>query len=214
LIWGIYPIVDSGVKPGCSEEEFTRLILAARPPQIQIRSKNHTDREFFARARLVRKITRETGVNLIINDRIDIALALPADGVHLGQDDLPLKVAQKLCSLGMIIGISVGSVPEAERAARAGADYVAYGPVFPTTSKTGARVSPRALSELKQVVEAVSIPVIAIGGIAAGNLPEVIKAGAAGAAMISAIAGAKDVTGTVRNFQRLFEEKRKRKKGG
>ncbi|MDD5224036.1 MAG: thiamine phosphate synthase [bacterium] len=214
MIWGIYPIVDSGVKSGFSEEEFTRLILAARPPQIQLRIKHQTDREFFLRAQVVRKITKESGVNLIINDRIDVALALKAEGVHLGQDDLPLEAARALCPPEMIVGISVRSVAEAENAERGGAGYVAFGPVFPTASKTGAEVVPGGLAELKRVVDSVSVPVVAIGGIGADNLREVIAAGAAGASMISALAFARDVTETVKSFQLMFAKNRKEKKRG
>ena len=214
MIWGIYPIVDSGIKSGSSEEEFIRQILAARPPQIQLRIKDQTDREFLRRARRVRKITEKSGANLIINDRIDIALAVRAEGVHLGQDDLPLKVARELCPRDMIIGISVQSVAEAESAERGGASYVACGPVFPTTSKTGAGVIPGELAELKRVVGSVSVPVIAIGGISADNLREVIATGVAGASMISAIVLAREVTETVQNFQMLFAENRKVMKRG
>lgn len=214
MIWGIYPIVDSGVKSGFSEEEFTRRIVAARPPQIQLRIKKQTDREFFRRARLVRKITKESGVNLIINDRIDVALALKAEGVHLGQDDLPLEAARELCPADMIIGISVRSAAEAESAERGGAGYVAFGPVFPTASKTGAVAVPGGLAELKRVVASVSVPVVAIGGIGADNLPEVIATGAAGASMISALAAARDVTETLKSFQVMFAENRKIKKRG
>jgi thiamine-phosphate pyrophosphorylase len=214
LIWGIYPIVDSGVKSGFSEEEFTRRIVAARPPQIQLRIKNQTDREFFRRARLVRKITKESGVNLIINDRIDVALALKAEGVHLGQDDLPLEAARELCPADMMVGISVQSAAEAESAERGGASYVAFGPVFPTASKIGAVVVPGGLAELKRVVASVSVPVVAIGGISADNLPEVIATGAAGASMISALVAARDVTETLKNFQMMFAENRKIKKRG
>ena len=214
MIWGIYPIVDSGIKSGSSEEEFTRQILAARPPQIQLRIKDQTDREFLRRARRVRKITEKSGANLIINDRIDIALAVRAEGVHLGQDDLPLKVARELCPRDMIIGISVQSVAEAESAERGGASYVACGPVFPTASKTGAGVITGGLAELKRVVSSVSVPVIAIGGISADNLREVIATGVAGASMISAIVLAREVTETVKNFQMLFAENRKVKKRG
>jgi len=214
LIWGIYPIVDSGVKSRFSEEEFTRQILAARPPQIQLRGKDQTDREFLRRARLVRKITEESGANLIINDRIDIALALKAEGVHLGQGDLPLQVARELCPREMMVGISVQSAAEAESAERGGASYVAFGPVFPTASKAGAVAVPGGLAELRRVVGSVLIPVVAIGGIGADNLREVIATGVAGAAMISAIAAAREVTETVKSFQMLFAENRNAKKRG
>ena len=127
---------------------------------------------------------------LIINDHLDIALAVGADGLHLGQDDLPMAVARQLMPPEMILGWSTHSLGEARMAAQHGADYIAVGPIFPSPSKPG--VKPCGTELLKQVRKAVSIPLVAIGGINADNVTQVIEAGAQAVAVISAVAGADD----------------------
>ena len=158
---------------------------------IQLRGKKWSDREFFSLAREAREILKPKKIPLIINDRIDIALAAEAEGVHLGQKDLPLKVARKLAGDRLIIGISVNTIEEAKEAESEGANYVGAGPVFWTGSKADLRPT-LGVEGLRSICQAVRIPVIAIGGITATSVPEIMASGASGVAVISAIARADD----------------------
>lgn len=210
MIQGIYPIVDSSsVRPDLSEIELARLIVNARPRQIQLRLKMQTDQHFYSIAREVRKITKIQGVLMIINDRVDIALAVMADGVHLGPDDLPPGVARELLGKGKIVGISTGSLAEVEAAAGQGADYIAFGPVFETSTKQDSRKSPQGLETLRRVVVASEVPVVAIGGIREDNLAGVVETGVAGVAMISSITSTSDITGNISKFKEVFTHHRK-----
>jgi len=137
-------------------------------------------------ARQMKKLCEESDVKFIVNDRVDVAVAAGADGVHLGQDDFSIPLARKLLGEGRIIGGSAATLAEARKCLKEGADYVGFGPVYPTTSKEDAGpVS--GIEILKQVVEAIPLPIIAIGGVCAENTPEVIRAGAHGIAVISAV---------------------------
>lgn len=139
----------------------------------------------------------EGGVVFIVNDRIDVAIAAEADGVHLGQDDFPIPLARELLGEGSIIGGSAATMEEAQKCLSEGADYVGFGPVYPTTSKDDA--GPVSGSEiLKNVVGAIPLPIIAIGGVSAENTPEVMRAGALGIAVISAVCCQEDPEGATR----------------
>lgn len=155
---------------------------------VQVREKDVTTREFYKVALEVKEITDKYNVPLIINDRIDIAQAINADGVHLGQDDMPIKLARKILGKNKIIGISVGNVDEAKEAEKDGADYVGIGAIFFTGSKKDID-TPIGTTGLKEIVESINIPSVAIGGVNKENLSEVIKTGTSGAAVISAILG-------------------------
>ncbi len=158
---------------------------------IQLRGKKWTSREFLDRGIQAVRLLRPQKIPLIINDRLDIALACDADGVHLGQDDIPLPYARKVLGKNKIIGISVAAPNEARAAEMAGADYLGAGPVFATLSKKD--IGPvLGLEGLREIRQAAKIPILAIGGISATNAAEVIRAGADGVAVISAIAGAAD----------------------
>ena len=135
----------------------------------------------------------KTGTLFIVNDRLDVALACGADGVHLGQDDIRVGVARQIAPPGFIIGVSVGTVDEAIRAEQEGADYIAVSPVFSTASKNDAGPG-RGLIVLREIRRSVSVPVIAIGGITMDNVREVITAGADGVAVISVVVGSKNIT--------------------
>jgi thiamine-phosphate pyrophosphorylase len=152
-------------------------------------------------ARRVREQTRAAGCQLIVNDRIDIALACDADGVHLGQEDLPLAAGKKLLG-DRIVGISTHDIAQAKEAERNGADYVGFGPLFGTTTKdTG--LSARGIDMLKQIRAAIKIPIVAIGGINESNAQEVWQAGADSAAIISDILGADDIAAKVKRILSL-----------
>lgn len=165
-------------------EERLSSFLAAGISWIQYRDKTSPRRVIYEQALIIRRVTRAFGALFIMNDHADIAVAVDADGVHLGQDDLPLEAARKIVG-NRIVGISTHSVGEAIAAAEAGADYIGFGPIFPTTTKdAGMPKSPEALREIRT---AVSIPVIAIGGISADNAASVFFGGAHGVAVSSAL---------------------------
>ena len=152
---------------------------------VQLRNKSASAAAMYADGIQLRGITRNHQAFLAINDRLDVALALGADGVHLAGQSLPVDAAVRLAAGRTLIGRSVHSLPEALAAAEAGADYLTFGHVFPTTSHPG--LPPHGLTELAEIVHAVNVPVLAIGGITADNLDSVLQTGCAGIAVISAI---------------------------
>lgn len=166
---------------------------------IQLRDKAKNLRYLYEEAAAIQGLCRQHGALFIVNDRLDLALAVKADGVHLGQDDLPPHLARPLLRPGMILGISTHSVEEARAAQAAGADYIGFGPVFPTGTKIGTRPVV-GLKGIRNVRKAVRVPVLAIGGITVERAPEIIKAGAHGAAVISAIVGSGEIAGACRQF--------------
>jgi len=159
---------------------------------LQLRAKKLNSRPFLDLALKLRPLVRSAGIPLIINDRVDIALASGADGVHLGQNDMPLAAARKLLGEDAVIGISANTVEEARDAESEGADYIGLSPVYSTPSKTDTD-PPIGLVGVGRLTEAVSIPGIAIGGINRANAADIFLAGAAGIAVISAIMAAEDV---------------------
>ena len=163
-------------------------ILAAGARLIQYRAKCRSSQEAYREALLLRGITERYRAHLIINDNVDLALAVGADGVHLGQDDLPISSARRLMGRGRIVGLSTHNVEEAEAAQVEGADYIGLGPIYPTGTKKTARI-PLGPEGIRRVRKAVSLPMYAIGGITIDRLPDVMTAGADGVAVISALAG-------------------------
>jgi len=159
---------------------------------IQLREKTAPTREFLEEALKIRAATKKAKIPLIINDRLDIALAVDADGVHLGQEDLPVAVARRILGPKKIIGVSLGRAEEAKTAVSEGADYVALGPIFETASKSDAR-KPVGCEAVRKIRAALKIPVVAIGGINGDNVREVLEAGADGVAVISAISEAQNM---------------------
>jgi len=153
---------------------------------VQLREKNIDTREFVEIAQTIKYITDRYNVPLIINDRIEVALAVQAYGVHLGQDDMPLKIARKIVPHAMVIGITVSTVNEAIEAEKDGADYIGAGSVFPTSTKDDIS-GIIGLEGLQEIKNAVNVPVIAIGGIQIHNAGDVIQHGADGIAVVSAI---------------------------
>lgn len=159
---------------------------------IQLREKDKSKRELLEMARALRQLTRRYGVLFIVNDHIDIALAVDADGVHLGQDDLPLQEARKILGDQKIIGISTHALAEAEAAAREGADYIGVGPIFPTNTKDDL-ADVVGLTYVQEIAEKINLPFVAIGGIKLHNVENVLAAGAKAVCVISAVIGAEDV---------------------
>jgi thiamine-phosphate pyrophosphorylase len=152
---------------------------------VQYRDKDRTRREIYEESIRLRSITRDFQAALVINDHPDIALAAEADGVHLGQEDLPLREARKIMGKNAIIGISTHTVEQAVAAQRDGADYIGFGPIFHTTTKNAG--NPLGTGMLSEVKKRVTVPVVAIGGITIGNIQAVLQAGADAVAVASAI---------------------------
>lgn len=184
-IAGLYVIIDTQALKGRSHLQVAKQVISGGARVIQLHDKLLSKKELLAIAHELRNLCAEHNVLFIINDYLDIALAADADGLHLGQDDLPIKVARQLLPIDKILSGSVTSVDLAITAESEGADYIAVGSIYPTTSKETATVV--GLAMLRQVRQAISLPLVAIGGINQGNAAEVIAAGANSVAVISAI---------------------------
>ena len=200
MAYDLYVITDEEVGRGLSHAEIARRAVAGGADVIQLRDKSLSGRDLFIAATAIREITLDAGALFIVNDRLDVALAAGADGVHLGADDLPLECAREIAPSGFIIGASVDSLDSAIRAQAAGADYVALSPTFPTTSKDDAGPG-HGLAVLSAIRSRVSVPIVAIGGISRENVDSVIAAGADGVAVISAVVGEPDITAAARDMR-------------
>lgn len=186
-----YPIIDTDHRVG-PPAHIIHGVLEAGAPWLQLRCKGTPASSFLAFALAVVRDAAAAGAHVIVNDRLDVALASGAAGVHLGQEDLPLATARRLAGDRMVIGVSTHDVAEARAAADGGADYVGFGPMFATASKKDAQ-QPRTLDALRRVRDAVGIPIVVIGGITPQTAPELLAAGADAVAMIGALAHAPDV---------------------
>ena len=202
-VHGLYIIVDPHQTRGRDPVEVARLALAGGAQVIQWRDKLRDKGEQIAQAQAVREICRVCRALFIVNDHVDLALALSADGAHLGQKDLPALLVRPWVPDGFLLGVSSNTVEEALRAERDGADYVAVGAIFPTNTKDVTR--PASLERLREVKAVVNVPVVAIGGIDDGNVREVIAAGADAVAVISAVCLADDVEAAARRLAYSFE---------
>ena len=185
----LYVVTDRQQTAGRALEEVIAAAARGGAGAIQLREKDLSARDLYALGARLQAALSPYGVPLLINDRLDVALALDAAGVHLAGHSLPTAVARRVLGPDKLLGVSTHSVAEAHRAAEDGADFVAFGPVFTTPSKV-AYGPPQGLQHLTAVVRAVHIPVIAIGGIDHTNLSQVVQAGAYGVAMIRAVLAA------------------------
>ncbi|MCA1808720.1 MAG: thiamine phosphate synthase [Kiritimatiellia bacterium] len=200
---GIYLVTSASLSAGRSTPDIVLAALAGGIRLIQLREKNMGGAEMFRLARTVRRLTREAGALLLINDRLDIALAVRADGVHLGQSDLPVAAARRLAP-DMLIGASTHSIAEARRAERAGASYINIGPLFPTRSKdwTGDFLG---MAGLRRIAAQARLPYTVMGGIKQQHIPELRRAGVAAIALITAITSAPDPGAAAQNLLRLAQ---------
>jgi thiamine-phosphate pyrophosphorylase len=198
--WSVYVITDRGAAGDRSILEVVRAAIRGGATVVQFREKSATTREMIALGQALHEMTMPAGVPLIVNDRLDVALAIGAEGVHVGVDDMPVAVARRLMGPDRLVGYSPDTVEAALRGQQQGADYLGIGDVFGTPSKPDAG-EPIGLGGLAAVVDAVSIPVVAIGGITVENAPAVARTGAAGVAVISAVIGAEDPEGAVRRLK-------------
>ena len=196
----VYPIVDTLNDPRRSYIELAGAVLVAGAPFLQLRVKGEPTGRFVETARQVKALADQHGALLIINDRADIATLIDAAGVHLGQDDLPVAAARRMLGPDKIIGLSTHNRAQAEAAACDGiADYIGFGPIFPTSSKE--RPDPvQGLDVLRQVRACVALPIVAIGGISASTMGEVLSTGADAVALIGEIVRGPDVEAKVREL--------------
>ena len=170
---------------------------------VQLRDKSASAASLFAEAKQLLNIARQHGARLAVNDRLDVALEAGADAVHLAGQSLPVGNAVHLTANQLLVGRSVHGLEEAIKAAEAGADYLTFGHVFPTSTHPG--IPPRGLAELQAIVEAVNVPVLAIGGITTANLDQVLATGCAGVAVISAILSEADPCRAAANLRRALD---------
>ena len=202
----LYLIADRQACGDRSLLDVVRVAMASGVRWVQYREKLLTRRDRYQEAIRLRRLTREFGAVFIINDELDLAVAVEADGLHLGQEDLPLPVSRRWLGKGRLIGVSTHTVEEARRASVEGADYIAVGPIFATRTKETR--PPIGCEAIRRVRAVTGIPLVAIGGITPVNIGETIRAGAAGAAVISALCGAADVSAAVAAFHRSIARTR------
>jgi thiamine-phosphate pyrophosphorylase len=194
----LYAIADPCDRPALDPVELAAAMLDGGAKIVQLRWKGAPAARLFDAAVAIRRLAAERGARFVVNDRADVTLAAGADGVHLGQDDLPLEAARRLLGASRLIGISTHTVEQARDAERGGADYIGFGPLFGTGTKATA-YTPRGLDALAAVREAVRLPIVAIGGICEGHASAVLAAGADAVAMISELALAADVRAKVQS---------------
>lgn len=209
--YGTYLVTQEDLSAGRSTTEVVEAAIAGGVDAVQLREKHATARRRYELGRELRRLTAAAGVDLIVNDRIDLAAAVDADGVHLGAEDLPVSVARELLG-DAVIGRSVSSVEAAREAEAAGADYLGVGAVFATTSKdVPDEESGIGLARVEAIADAVDVPLVGIGGITVENAADVVAAGATGVAVISAITGADDPETATRTLADAVAAGRKRR---
>jgi len=208
---GLYAIIDTQALKDRGHIEVAEQAIQGGAKTIQLRDKLGSKRELLPIAQKLKNLCAEQDVLFIVNDYLDLALATDADGLHLGQDDLPVKAARQLLPVGKILGCSTHSVDEATTAESEGADYIAVGSIYPTQSKETVKVI--GLDGLRQVKQAVTLPIVAIGGINKDNAAEVIAAGADSVAIISAILQAESPEEAARQIATIFEAQNERING-
>jgi len=188
----LYLITDRALSGGRSTVDVVRAALAGGVDVVQLRDKEAEAAAIVDEGLRVHELTARYQAPLIVNDRVDIALAIEAEGAHVGQTDLPAGMARKLLPAPALLGVSTSSVDMARRAQQQRADYVGFGPVYPTTTKETA-ASPRGVERLRDILEKIDVPLVALGGISDRNISEVVAAGADHVAVCSAIVGAENV---------------------
>ncbi|HOU54336.1 MAG TPA: thiamine phosphate synthase [Myxococcota bacterium] len=207
--WSLYLVTDRGLARGRPLAEVVAAAIRGGVTVVQYREKDRCTGEMVQEALEVGEVCRRLGALFLVNDRLDVALAAGADGLHVGQQDLSPVTARALLGPEAVLGVSAGSVEEAREAERSGADYIGASPVFATPTKADAG-PPLGLEGLSAIAAAVSIPVLAIGGVHASNARSVIEAGASGVAVVSAILAAEDVEGAARALRQVVDSVRRR----
>jgi thiamine-phosphate pyrophosphorylase len=202
----IYGITAEEYSMGRSNIEVVARMIEAGITVIQYREKDKSDRLKYEECLKIREMTRVAGVTFIVNDRPDLALLVGADGIHLGQDDLPPQAVREMVGGEMFIGLSTHSPAQAEAAVRLGVDYIGVGPIFATNTKKDV-IAPVGLEYLEYVVENIRMPFVAMGGIKEHNIAEVYRRGARCIALVTEIVGAPDIGAKVRALRKAIREK-------
>jgi len=201
----LYLVTDQSLTMGRPLADVVAQAVQGGVTCVQLREKHLSTRDFLAQALMLKELLAPHGVPLVINDRIDIALACGADGVHLGQSDMPVPMARRLLPSHVFIGWSVESADDVVHSAGMPLDYLGVSPVFATPTKTDTK-EPWSLSGLRLVRASTPLPLVAIGGIHLANATDVLRAGADGLAVVSALCSAEDPTQSAREFMRLILE--------
>jgi thiamine-phosphate pyrophosphorylase len=208
----LYAVTDRKMLGDISEVEAARLCYEGGADVVQLRMKDTDGGEMLEKAKAIQELAQKFCKFFIVNDRLDVAILAGADGVHIGQSDIPVEEARRLVGDEMIIGVSVSTVDEAVKAVDGGADYLGVGAIFNTSTKPDADQG-IGLDTLMEICQAVDVPVVAIGGINKGNITEVIRAGADGAAVVSAIMAKPDIKAAAHELKvMILNEKRNLKR--
>ena len=204
LDYTLYLCTDRELMSTDTLEEAVEEAILGGVTMVQLREKNCSSKEFYETALRIKKITDTYGLPLLINDRVDIALAVDADGVHVGQSELPVSVARKILGKDKIIGVSARNVAQAQEAEQNGADYLGVGAMYATGTKKDAKVTSR--EELLKIREAVKIPIVVIGGINQKTLSNFKGIGINGLAVVSAVIAATDIKAAAAEMVQKFKE--------
>lgn len=204
-ICGLYCITDEPLSKGRDSVQVAREMLKGGAHLIQYREKDMPMRRQYEQCLAIRRLTRDAGALLIIDDHVHLAMAVGADGVHVGQTDLPVEAVRALVGEEMLIGLSTHAPAQAEEAGARGVDYIGVGPIFATQTKADV-TAPVGFAYLDYVAGHIRLPFVAIGGIKSHNLPQLLAHGALCAALVSEIVQADDIVGKVQSLRRIFKE--------
>ena len=202
-MFDLYVVTDSDLSRGRTDAEIARLAYEGGADAVQLRMKNADGRSMLAQAKEIARAAEEYNRFFFVNDRVDIAMASGADGVHLGQSDIPVEDARRMMGDDAIIGVSVHTVEQAREAIDGGADYLGVGSIFTTATKADA-VQAIGLGVVFQITQELDVPVVAIGGINRGNIQDVIRAGADSAAVVSAVVAQDDPAAAAHELRDLI----------
>jgi thiamine-phosphate pyrophosphorylase len=202
--YSLYLVTDRALSRGRGTLEIVKAAVQGGVTCVQLREKDCTTREFIDQALTIKDFLKTSKIPLIINDRLDVAQAVGADGIHLGQSDMPFSMAKAIVRNSMLIGISAESVDDAIQAENEGADYIGVSPIYKTPTKTDT-APPLGLTGLREIRKAVNIPLVGIGGLNESNVYDVIKNGADGVAVVSAIVSADDPEESSRTLKSIID---------
>jgi len=205
--YSLYLVTDRGLARGRTTLEIVSPAVDGGASVVQLREKECSTRDFIEQALAIKEFLKDRAVPLIINDRVDVAQAVKADGVHLGQTDMPLETAKKILGDSMVIGISVESLQDAIEAEKGGADYLGVSPIYATPTKTDT-APPLGLEGLREIRKAVCLPLVGIGGLNRDNAAEVIRNGADGVAVVSTIVAADDPEAAAKDLKHVIVKAR------
>ena len=206
--YSLYLVTDSELASGRSLRQIVAAAIHGGVTMVQYREKNASTRRMIEQALELRQLCCSYNVPFIVNDRLDVALAVDADGLHIGQDDMAAALARRLIGPGKILGVSVENAAQAQAALADGADYVGASPIFATPTKPDAP-APMGIQGLQELAQGCKLPIVAIGGLNASNAAAVLRAGAAGLAVISAIVSADDAERAARQLRQIMADTRR-----